>query len=91
MSNDKDQEFVRKVLPESAMGMLNALPALRSQESVVVGEGVTLPLRLRFKNLEPEQRPQSDTAVFSTAWQSQNQPDWDLIYETIERWRHQVR
>ncbi len=91
MSNDKDQEFVRKVLPESAMGMLNALPALRSQEAVVVGEGVTLPLRLRFKNLAADQRPQSDTAVFSTSWQSQDQPDWDLIYETIERWRHQVR
>ncbi len=91
MSNDKDQDFVRKVLPESSAGMLNSLPALRSQEAVVVGEGVTLPLRLKFKDLKEDERPQSDTAIFSTSWQTQDQPDWDLIYETIERWRHQVR
>jgi DNA helicase HerA-like ATPase len=91
MSNDKDQEYVSKVLPEAAMGLLNSLPALRVQEAVVVGEGVTLPMRIRFRNLPPEQRPLSDTAVFSESWQNDQQPEWDLIYETIERWRHQVR
>ena len=40
MSNDRDQEFVRRALPESAAGMMGALPALRTQEAVVVGEGV---------------------------------------------------
>jgi DNA helicase HerA-like ATPase len=91
MSNDKDQNFVRTVVPEAAMGLMNALPALRSQEAVVVGEGVTLPMRIRFNDLAPEHRPASDTAVFSTSWETEEQPEWDLIYETIERWRHQVR
>ena len=67
------------------------LPALRSQEAVVVGEGVTLPMRIRFNDLPLEHRPASDTAVFSKAWETEEQPEWDLIYETIERWRHQVR
>ena len=35
--------------------------------------------------------PQSDTAVFSESWQNDQQPEWDLIYETIERWRQQIR
>ena len=91
MSNDKDQDYVSKVLPEAAMGLLNSLPALRVQEAVVVGEGVTLPMRIRLRNLPPDQRPLSDTAVFSESWQNDQQPEWDLIYETIERWRHQVR
>jgi DNA helicase HerA-like ATPase len=91
MSNDQDQDFVSKVVPESGMGLIKSLPALRSQEAVVIGEAVTLPMRIRFKNLEPDQRPASDTAVFSDAWQAEEQPEWELIYETIERWRHQVR
>ncbi len=91
MSNDKDQDYVRTVVPEAAMGLMNSLPALRSQEAVVVGEGVTLPMRIRFNDLPPEHRPASDTAVFSKAWETEEQPEWDLIYETIERWRHQVR
>ena len=90
MSNDKDQDYVAKVLPEAAMGLLNSLPALRVQEAVVVGEGVTLPMRIRLRDLPPHQRPLSDTAVFSESWQSDQQPEWDLVYETIERWRHQV-
>ncbi|MDH3476253.1 MAG: DUF87 domain-containing protein, partial [Rhodospirillales bacterium] len=91
MSNDQDQDFVSKVVPESGMGLIKSLPALRSQEAVVIGEAVTLPMRIRFKDLEPDQRPASDTAVFSQSWQAQEQPEWELIYETIERWRHQVR
>ncbi|MDH3912073.1 MAG: DUF87 domain-containing protein [Rhodospirillales bacterium] len=91
MSNDKDQDYVRTVVPEAAMGLMNSLPALRSQEAVVVGEGVTLPMRIRFNDLPVEHRPASDTAVFSASWETEDQPEWDLIYETIERWRHQVR
>ena len=91
MSNERDQTFVRNVVPEAALGLMNALPALRSQEAVVVGEGVTLPMRIRFNNLPPEHRPASDTAIFSESWKTEEQPEWDLIYETIERWRHQVR
>jgi DNA helicase HerA-like ATPase len=91
MSNERDQVFVRNVVPEAALGLMNALPALRSQEAVVVGEGVTLPMRIRFNNLPPEHRPASDTAIFSESWKTEEQPEWDLIYETIERWRHQVR
>src|SRR5262249_44733952 len=37
MSNEKDQNFVRRTLPESVAGLLNALPALRQQEALVVG------------------------------------------------------
>ncbi len=90
MSNDKDQAYVSKVLPEAAMGLLSSLPALRVQEAVVVGEGVALPMRIRFRDLPADQRPLSETAVFSESWQNDQQPEWDLIYETIERWRHQV-
>src|SRR3546814_14011256 len=68
MGNQKDQDFVRRALPESAEGMLGSLPALRNQQAVVVGAGVGLPMRLRFDDLQAAQRPQSATASFAPPW-----------------------
>jgi len=91
MSNDRDQEFVRRALPESAAGMMGALPALRTQEAVVVGEGVSLPMRIRFDDLAGEQKPLSETACFSSAWQQDVERNEDFVLETLERWRRQAR
>jgi hypothetical protein len=90
MGNQKDQDFVRRALPESAEGMLNALPALRNQQAVVVGEGVVLPMRIRFDDLPEAKRPQSDTASFASEWQEERN-EAGFVARTIERWRRQIR
>ena len=79
LSNERDQDFVRRALPESAAGMLSALPALRNQEAVVIGEGVTLPMRVRFDNLPEAYRPHSKTADFSDAWSAEPPAHRDLL------------
>ena len=89
MSNIKDQEFVQRALPDSAAGLLNSLPALRTQEAVVVGEGVTLPMRIRFDDLAEDQLPRSATARFSTAW-TDDRDTGALVANTVERWRRQI-
>ncbi len=91
MSNDRDQEFVRRALPEGAAGMMGSLPALRTQESVVVGEGVTLPMRIRFDDLPSEEKPLSETASFSSAWRQDVDRREDFVYDTLDRWRRQAR
>ena len=90
MSNEVDQQFVANALPESARGMLTALSSLRRQQAIVVGEGVAIPMRIRFDNLSPENQPHSGSANFSGAWQTDN-ADGDVIEEGIRRWRHQLR
>ena len=90
MGNQKDQDFVRRALPESAEGMLNSLPALRNQQAVVVGEGVVLPMRIRFDDLPEAKRPHSDTASFARQWQEERGLE-GFVPRTIERWRRQIR
>ncbi|MCP5363941.1 MAG: DUF87 domain-containing protein [Hyphomicrobiales bacterium] len=90
MSNETDQNFVRKALPDGAGGLLAALPALHNREAIVVGEGVTVPMRFRFDELEAAHRPKSSTAQFSTAWEY-DVMDKSFIEETVLRWRHQAR
>lgn len=90
MSNEKDQSFVRRTLPESAAGLLESLPALRQQEAIVVGEGVTHPMRIRFADLEEAHRPQSETTNFPRAWQDDTKAR-DYISGIVDRWRRQTR
>ncbi len=90
MSNDRDQNFVRRILPESAAGLLNTLPALRQQEAIVVGEGVSHPMRIRFADLPEEHRPRGESTNFPSAWQD-DVKGRDYTARIVERWRRQMR
>lgn len=90
MSNLPDQEFVSNTLPDSAGGLINALPALRTQEAIVVGEGVNVPVRLSMDNLAEEFRPRSGSAKFAAAWRQETTPA-GFVEATVERWRRQQR
>ena len=90
LGNEHDLEFVRHAVPDSSRWLADALPALNTQEALVLGDGVPVPLHIRFEELRPEDRPASTTPPFATAWQNDLEDD-GLIEETIARWRHQVR
>ena len=86
MNNERDQEFVANALPESANGMLDSLPSLRNQEAIVVGEGVTVPMRVRFNDLPSDCCPQSASVAFSKAWEQDLEAE-GFLKETVEHWR----
>ncbi len=90
MSNVHDQAFVQRVLPDAAGGLLSALSSLDNREAIVVGEGVSLPMRLRFDELAATERPRSTTAAFAESWQ-EDSADVGFIDRTIERWRSRRR
>ncbi len=90
MSNQKDQDFVRGALSESAMGLMEFLPSMRNAEAIAVGEGVPVPVRLCFSDLPEDRRPLSGTARFSSAWQNDDE-DKSFIDTVVERWRRQRR
>ena len=67
LNNDRDQACVRAAMPEGARGFLDAIPALRNRECIVCGEGVAIPIRVRFDDLEPEKRPASSDPSFAAS------------------------
>ena len=85
-----DQRFMETALPDAARGMLALLPSMRTQEAIAFGEGVPLPMHIRFDDLPPERRPRSDSAKFSEAWQADS-ADVEFLDEGIRRWREQSR
>lgn len=86
LNNDRDQACVRAAMPEGARGFLDAIPALRNRECIVCGEGVAIPLRVRFDDLEPEKRPASSDPSFASLW-CQTGDEQGIIQRTIKRWR----
>jgi DNA helicase HerA-like ATPase len=88
LNNERDQAFVKAAMPEGARGFLDTIPALRNRECIVCGEGVSIPIRVAFDDLEPNKRPASTDPLFSELWQ-QTGGEEDIIDRVIKRWRSQ--
>jgi uncharacterized protein len=89
LTNEHDQSFVARALPENARWLVDSLPSLNTQEAVVVGDGVTVPVHIRFKDLDPDNRPSGGDPSFATAWREEADPTF--LERAIDRWRHQTR
>jgi len=85
-----DQRFMETALPDAARGMLASLPSMRTQEAIAFGEGVPLPMHIRFDDLPPDRRPRSESADFSKAWRA-DVAGVDFLKEGIRCWREQSR
>ncbi len=90
MSNDRDQEIVSAAISDTGSGLLEFLPALGAREAIAFGDGVTLPVRIKFDELAPEFLPRSSTARFSEKWQHADEGP-ELLHEIVERWRNAGR
>jgi DNA helicase HerA-like ATPase len=90
LNNDRDQAFVRAAMPEGARGCLDSIPALRNRECIICGEGVSIPIRVAFDDLEEFKRPASSDPSFHDLWQNSGDEE-DMVQRTVQRWRAQGR
>jgi DNA helicase HerA-like ATPase len=86
LNNDRDQAFVRAAMPEGSRGFLDVIPALRNRECVICGEGVSIPIRVAFDDLEEAKRPASGDPSFSTLWRQAGGEE-EMVLRTVQRWR----
>jgi len=78
MSNERDQEIIQASLSEASSAMFSALPFLSNGEAIGIGEGVPVPMRVRFARLPDNERPRSTSASFSERWHSPDSGDTRL-------------
>jgi hypothetical protein len=86
MSNDRDQAIVSSAISDSGSGLLEFLSALGQREAIAFGDGVALPVRIRFDELPQHAMPRSSTARFSEMWQ-RSAGDEGLLDQIVEKWR----
>jgi len=90
LNNDRDQAFVKAAMPEGARGFLDSIPALRNRECIICGEGVSIPIRVAFDDLEEMKRPASADPSISDLWR-QSGGEEEMVQRTVMRWRAQGR
>ena len=88
LNNDRDQAFVKAAMPEGARGFLDSIPALRNRECIICGEGVSIPIRVSFDNLEEAKRPASEDPSFVELWREEGGEE-EQVERTVQRWRTQ--
>jgi DNA helicase HerA-like ATPase len=88
LNNDRDQAFVKAAMPEGARGFLDTIPALRNRECIICGEGVSIPIRVTFDNLEEHKRPASEDPSFVDLW-SKGGDEEEIVERVVMRWRSQ--
>jgi DNA helicase HerA-like ATPase len=87
MSNDRDQEIVKSAIADTGSGLLEFLSALGQREAIAFGDGVSLPVRIRFDELPRHCMPRSSTARFTEKWQK-SVGDEGYLEAIVDRWRN---
>ena len=90
LNNDRDQGFVKAAMPEGSRGFLDSIQALRNRECIISGEGVSIPMRVTFDDLEEMKRPASADPSITDLWR-QSGGEEASVQRTVMRWRAQGR
>ena len=67
LTNPSDQNFVKRLLPDSMGSVVDSLPALRTGECLLTGEAVIMPCIVKIDRTD--RPPASDDIPYWTLWQ----------------------
>jgi hypothetical protein len=83
LTNPDDQNYVRRLVPDSLAGLMEMLPSLRTGEALILGDSVVMPTRVLIDLPCPE--PRSSDVKFAENWAKDiKNLDVDHI---VKRWR----
>lgn len=80
LTNPDDQNYVKKLLPDTVGDLTTYLPSLQSGEAIIIGESIVLPSVVKIDRSENE--PDSSDIKYLDLWKEQ----WkDVSFEKITR------
>ncbi|HUW08523.1 MAG TPA: ATP-binding protein [Anaerolineae bacterium] len=66
LTNPEDQNYVRRLVPDSLGGLMSTLPSLRTGEALILGDSVIMPTRVLVDYPDPQ--PTSADVSFAKHW-----------------------
>lgn len=73
LTNPTDQQYVKRLMPDSISTITDTLPVLERQEALIIGDSIPIPTIVRIKELTD--KPDSNDIGFRTEWKK----DWRPI------------
>jgi uncharacterized protein len=86
LANERDQAIVRAAVSDAAASQLSFVPALGTGEVIAFGEGVALPIRLRFDQLPEEVSPRAKSGG-RARFDAGQSFDKEFTEAVVDRWR----
>jgi DNA helicase HerA-like ATPase len=90
LSSEPDQEVIRGATYEGLADLIEFLPLLGDREALILGQGVSMPMRVTFDDLGKRNVPRSMHLGFSKSWKAPSL-DRDALDEIVSRWRRAGR
>lgn len=87
LTNPLDQNYVRRLVPDTFANLTDVLPSLRQGEALVVGEAISMPLRVQIDFPNPE--PDSADIKFYDKWKASEAKT--RIEDVVTRWWKQEK
>ena len=66
--NDRDQEMVKRLVPDSLGGVLSELPILPTRTAILLGWAAPIPTLVEMNELTKEERPKSNDPHYWDIW-----------------------
>ena len=85
--NDRDQDMVKRLVPDSLGGILNELPILPTKKAVLLGWAAPIPTLVEMNDLPAKYRPKSNDPDFWNVWigKEKRKINWGEIVEEWQR------
>ncbi len=84
--NDRDQDLVKRLVPDGLGDLLRELPSLPSRRAILLGWGAHAPVLVEVRELPEAERPHSPDPAFWHVWTGKQTCDID--WQSIARsWR----
>lgn len=69
LTNPNDQNYVKRLLPDTSGSLVEKMPSLRAGECILVGDAVTIPSIVRIGECNP--KPSSNDIPYFDLWKSE--------------------
>ena len=85
--NDRDQELVRKLVPDGLGTLLRDLPSLPTRRAILLGWAAPAPVLVEVQEIPDDQRPHSPDPAFWDVWtgKEERRIDWGKIAAEWQR------
>lgn len=82
--NDRDQDLVKRLVPDALGDLLRELPSLPSRRAILLGWGAPAPVLVEVRELPEAHRPHSPDPDFWEVWtgEQERSVDWKAIADS---------
>jgi DNA helicase HerA-like ATPase len=85
--NDRDQDLIKKLVPDNLSGLLRELPSLPSRQAILLGGPTAVPVLVEMRELAPQHQPKSSDPRFWDVWTGVEERvvDWTAVADDWTR------